>query len=114
MFQDAFRDELEKIKDPMMFKSMPKSLCYQINKRMVVDGLDPSEHQGYRMKCAVCDVYIWNDPFVRTFGLLLPSHPGLARTSSPRLSQPRNEKSQSNPPRGTPKLLERDVHSKMM
>ena len=88
MFQQAFRDELEKIEDPLLKQAMPKSLAYFLNKRMIVDGLNPAEHGGARMKCACCDVYIWKDPFVRKFGLPLPSHPGPAWTSSPPFPHP--------------------------
>ena len=83
MFQEAYRAELAVQTSPSLEKSLPKSLAYFINKRMIVDGLDPSVHQGAKMKCACCDVYIWRDPFERKFGLLLPSHPGPAWTSLP-------------------------------
>ena len=89
MFQEAYRAENAKIADPSLkAANIPKSLAYFLNKRMIVDGLNPAEHGGATMKCACCDVYIWKDPFVRKFGLPLPSHPGPAWTSSPPFPHP--------------------------
>ena len=84
MFRTGYNGLCDKIEDPTLkAEDIPKELCYFLNKRMLVTGLDMADHAGHSIKCAVCNVGVGVNPFERKFGQMFEHHPGPACTSPP-------------------------------
>ena len=69
MFMNGYKQFMADLDDSdIKADDVPQEVAFYLNKRFLVPNLDPSQHGGWTMKCAIHDKGVGN-PFKRKSGV---------------------------------------------